>query len=114
MRRVRCAEARVLLLEVLLQNLISHQGKQAMGYREVEILDDLHIVGGNNQCPITQGLHESTLESAEPDRNRARFPGQLDKMAHLTSTIIGGSEKTELSHNQGQAEILRGSSVIGK
>jgi len=35
-------------LEVILDNVVSHKSEQAMGNREMQILDNLHVVGSNN------------------------------------------------------------------
>src|SRR5579864_7741487 len=67
----------------LLADLCAKRREHCVSDTEMEIFDDLHVVGGDNQAQVAKMLQVAALKSGETDGEGARLPGHLERVEHV-------------------------------
>src|SRR3954467_7317190 len=73
----------------------------------MEVFDDLHIVRGDNEHGVAQGLHESALKSAQADCDCAGLLGNLKPFQYVGRVPTAADGKSHILGLNQAAKLLR-------
>src|SRR5581483_8216320 len=67
----------------LLADSCAKRSKYRVSHAKMKVLDDLHVIGGNNQAQIAEISHVAALKSGQTDRYSSNLPCDLQRLEHV-------------------------------
>ncbi len=86
--------------------VLANRRKERMGRSEVEVLDDLHVIGGNNEADVAKLAHLAAFETRQPNGHVPAFASHLEGLQNISGVAAPADREGYVARPHEIPELL--------